>query len=68
MQMFMEQANPISDSLRVPGLQSKAFGASTLLGTDTKIGFEDYLNIPELRTAGPKHSVHQMMEVKMGIY
>ena len=68
MHMFMEQAHPMNDGLRAPGLQSKAFGLRTLRGTDTKIGFEDYLNIPELRTAGPKHSVHQMMEVKMGLY
>jgi len=55
-------------SHRLVGLQSSSIGCQTLMGTDDKIDFSDFLNVPNQRPDVPKLDIHSQMEIKLGIW
>merc|ERR1711998_562678 len=63
MRMQMESAI-LSRHQRLPGLKSNFVGLTTLHNMDEEFGFEDVLDVPELRENMPV-PVHDAMEAKL---
>merc|ERR1712072_1255191 len=63
MRMAMENAI-LSRHQRLPGLKSNFTGLSTLHNTDEEFGFEDVLDVPELREQMPV-LLHDGMEMRL---
>jgi len=63
MRMTMEETI-LSQFQRMPGLPSSMVGLETLLNTDTKIDYADYLGGPEL--SEKQVDVHALIEARLG--
>ena len=55
-------------SHRLAGLQSSSIISQTMMGTDERIEFSDYLNTPSQRPENPKFEIHSHMEIKLGLW
>merc|ERR1712216_787735 len=65
MAMRMQMENAIlSRHQRLPGLKSNFVGLSALHNTDEDFGFEDVLDVPDIRESMPV-AVHEAMETKL---
>jgi len=53
--------------LRQPGLQTKNVNLETALNLQTQIGFEDFLNLPQMRPVAPVPDVYAASEAQAGI-
>ena len=52
----------------MPGLPSSFVALDTVLGRTETIEFEDVLNVPSERPVEPKFTLHDAMEVKLGMW
>eukprot|EP01095_Lingulamoeba_sp_RSL-Kostka_P010234 TRINITY_DN364_c0_g1_i1.p1 TRINITY_DN364_c0_g1~~TRINITY_DN364_c0_g1_i1.p1 ORF type:complete len:151 (-),score=51.19 TRINITY_DN364_c0_g1_i1:34-429(-) len=64
MRLALEES-VMSQSLRLPGMDSSYFGLEILTGQCYEIGFEDFLDMPEFSEQNV--DLHREMEVKLGI-
>jgi len=57
----------LSQVERLPGsgMPSKRLGLQIMTGDIDRFGFEDYLNMPELSTEGPRLDMHTVMEDRL---
>lgn len=66
MRMRMDRAM-LAQFQRAPGLPSGFVGLDTILGRDIKVGFEDVLDVPEMRSeASTTESVHMQLDRMLG--
>ena len=49
------------------GIASQPMSFQTVSGTDEKIDFTDFLNLPNNRPDVPKLDIHSQMEIKLGL-
>ena len=53
---------------RLPGLPSSFVALDTVTGRSEIIDHQDVLNLPSERPVEPKFSLHDAMEVKLGMW
>lgn len=66
MRMRMDRAI-LAQFQRAPGLESDFVGLDTILGRDIKVGFEDVLDVPAMRTDTPVEGPHLALDRKLGM-